>query len=561
MRKPVRSWMYVVASAAVAIAPVAATSGTVSQAATRMVAHTAAATSQHMHIDCSTAAAMCAEVANSDEVFGHYVGHDEPSLAFYSHKAGSGNHMTYNVTLPTEPSASNPNNVNKSFSFELSGADWFGMAMCDTQSWPEQLKTCTPDSDSNILNPSTSPRHAGTAFMEMQFYPPGWIQWPTWAKAVGASACDPHMWCAALNIDSLSLNPVTNQLNNPVCQAEAGVEYLNFAFITKNGKSTGPANPLQSTIGGTFTPSAAKDLFMNPGDHLKVAFGDTANGLKVTINDLTTGQSGSMTASKSNGFAMVKWDPNGTTCQAIPYNFHPMYSTSSTKTRVTWAAHSYNIAFDSEIGHFQFCTGPKAIPATEFGALPNGNPTVCPKGNFEGRGLNKEASDPTLDDAFCFPAKEAPLYKVAGCTFTNVGFDGASYQRLWADGNTTMHPTPFQFSSPTTNGQQYSQAVFEADLPAVEGTCDPVTGNGCTLTPQTDSGGPATFYPFFSDTKKGGGGCIWQFGNDIPGQISNFGQQSQWGTLFPLDYTNPGGSSSNFFEDFRNIMPNPCPQG
>ena len=140
MKKPVRSWMYVVAGAAVAIAPVAATSGTASQAATRMVTHTAAVKhanmNQHMHIDCSTAAAMCTEVANSDKVFGHYVGHDEPSLAFYSHKAGSGNNMSYNVTLPVEPPASNPNNVNKAFSFELSGADWFGMALCDTQSLP-----------------------------------------------------------------------------------------------------------------------------------------------------------------------------------------------------------------------------------------------------------------------------------------------------------------------------------------------------------------------------------------------------------------------------------------
>ena len=192
MKKPVRSWMYVAAAAAVAIAPVVATSGT-TQAATA-VTHAAVKhvnMNRHMHINCSTAAAMCAEVANSDEVFGHYVGHDEPSLAFYSHKAGSGNHMSYNVTLPVEPPASNPNNVNKAYSFELSGADWFGMAMCDTQSYPEQVKTCPPDSDSNILNPATSPRHAGTAFMEMQFYPPGWIQWPTWAKAVGASACDP----------------------------------------------------------------------------------------------------------------------------------------------------------------------------------------------------------------------------------------------------------------------------------------------------------------------------------------------------------------------------------
>ena len=250
MKKPVRSWMYVVAAGAVAIAPVVATSGT-TQAATHAV-HAAAThvnPSRHMHIDCAQAAAMCTEVAQSDDVFGHYVGHDEPSMLFYSNRPGSGNHMSYNVTLPKEPSASNPNQVNKSYSFELNGTDWFGMAMCDTQSFPEQVKTCPPDSDSNILSPSTSPKHVGQAFMEMQFYPPGWIQWPTWAKAVGASSCDPHKWCAAMNIDSLSLNPVTNKANNPGCLAKAGFEYLNFAFITKNGKSTGPANPLDSKIG------------------------------------------------------------------------------------------------------------------------------------------------------------------------------------------------------------------------------------------------------------------------------------------------------------------------
>jgi hypothetical protein len=560
MKKPVRSWMYVATAAAVAIAPVVATSGT-TQAATHAVTHAASGhvnMNKHMHIDCSTSAAMCAEVANSDEVFGHYVGHDEPSLAFYSHKPGSGNHMSYNITLPVDPSASNPNKVNKSYSFELSGADWFGMALCDTQSYPELLKTCTPDSDSNIVDPATSPRHAGQAFMELQFYPPGWIQWPTWAKAVGASSCDPHQWCAAMNIFGLSINPVTNQFQNPTCQAKAGLEYFNFAFVTKNGKSTGPANPLQSTIGGTFTPNPTKDLFMNPGDHLKLSLGDTANGLKATINDLSTGQSGSMTASKANGFAQIKFAPTGTSCTAIPYNFHPMYKTASTKTRVTWASHGFNIGFDSEIGHFQFCTGPKQIPATPFGFLPNGNPTVCPKGNNEGRGLNVQPADG--DDVFCFPAKEPPLFKVAGCTFTNSEFDGASYQRLWPNGNTSLHPTPFQFSSPVTGGQQYSQAVFEADLPAVEGTCDILTGNGCTLIPQTGSGAPATFYPFFSTTKKGGNGCVWQFGNDTPGEISNFNQNAQYGALTPFNYTNPGGSSSDVFQVFRNIIPNPCPQ-
>src|SRR5581483_9402535 len=116
--------------------------------------------------------------------------------------------------------------------------------------------------------------------------------------AVGASSCSPTQWCAALNIDSLALDPVTGKTLNQTCLSKVGEEYLNFAFITKNGHSTGPANPLQSTTAGTFTPNAKKDLFMNYGDHLRVRFGDTPNGLNVKIKDLTTGASGQMTASK-----------------------------------------------------------------------------------------------------------------------------------------------------------------------------------------------------------------------------------------------------------------------
>ena len=97
-----------------------------------------------------------------------------------------------------------------------------------------------------------------------------------------------------------------------------------------------------------------------------------------------------MTASAANGFAQIKYAPTGSSCTAIPYNFHAMYNRSTAKTRVTWAAGSYNVAIDTEIGHFQFCTGPKQIPATEFGLLPNGSPTSCPKGDIEGRGMNKQ---------------------------------------------------------------------------------------------------------------------------------------------------------------------------
>jgi hypothetical protein len=367
------------------------------------------------------------------------------------------------------------------------------------------------------------------------------------------------MWCAALNIDSLSLNPVTGQTNNPTCLAKVGEEYVNFAFVTKNGKSTGPANPLDATTGGTYTPSPA-DLFMNSGDHLSVAMTDTPNGLKVIIHDLTTGRSGSMTASKANGFGQVKFDPRGSSCTNIPYDFHPLYSTSSTQTRVTWAAGSYNIAFDTEIGHFQFCNGPYKIPATEFGIDSKGNPTVCPGDDTEGRGVNAEPAD--ADDIFCFPGSEAEVYKVSGCTYDNVpGFDGASYQRLWPDGNTREHPTAFQFSSPETGPNynvQYQHVAFESDLPVNEPGCDVDTGSGCTVVPLTDEGTPAAFYPFYTDTKTSSG-CVWQFGNDIPGEISDFGQDAQYGTLLQQSYTQTGGSSSDIYTVFRKILNgNPC---
>jgi hypothetical protein len=511
-----------------------------------------------MAINCAYASALCAEVANSDEVFGHYVGHDEPSALFYSNTPGSGNHARYDLTLPTDPSPSHPLADAKSYAFELSGADWFGMAICATQSFPEQVRTCPPDSDRNILSPAVSPKHVGEAYMELQFYPPGWVPWPTWAVAVGASACNPTKWCAAMNIFSLAINPVTGKTLNPTCLAKVGPEYVNFAFITRNGKAQAPPNPVDSTL-ATFTPSS-KELYMNSGDHIQLSLTDTSNGLKASLDDLSTGQTGSMTASAANGFAQVKFAPTGTSCTALPYNFHPMYSTSSPQTRVTWAAHSYNVAFDSEIGHFQFCTGPKKIPATPFGLTAKGTPTVCPKGDTQGRGPSAEPAD--SDDLFCFPGKEALVIHVSGCTFTNSGFDGVDYQRVWPNGNTADHPTPFRFTSPLTGRNYtvpYSRAGLEADLPAVEyPVCNVVTGAHCTHIPRTDDGQPAAFYPFYSTTKTATG-CQWQFGNNIPGQITNFGGSRQYGPLLALTYTTKGGGSQRLFEDFRNILsPNPC---
>src|SRR5690348_4938976 len=152
------------------------------------------AVSTHPHLDCSTNSSYCTDVFDSDQVFGHYVGHDEPAAAFYSDEPGSGNHVRWTMTLPSDPSSANPLTPGKAYNFELHPAFWFGMSMCDTQSYPEQLSTCTPDSDTNAVDPAFSAVKAGQAFLEMQFYPPGFVTWPN------GLSCDGTSWCAALNI-------------------------------------------------------------------------------------------------------------------------------------------------------------------------------------------------------------------------------------------------------------------------------------------------------------------------------------------------------------------------
>ena len=518
-----RSKLSIVFSLTALIAIVAALLATGALGGVLSSTHAAQATPSHAHINCAAGAVTCTEVYDSEAVFGNgvYVGHDEPSNLFYSSVPGSGNNMRYQLTLPKDPPPSAPLSPGKSFNFELHPAFWFGMAMCDTQSFPELLPNCKPDSDSNIVDPAVSPFHSGTAFMEMQFYPPGWV-----ADPFGIS-CDPTKWCAALNIDSLSQNSLTGQTLNAACAATTGVEYVNFAFITKNGKPqpNSPPNPVNSTL-NTFTPNPNADLFMNSGDKLALTMHDTAHGLQIVINDQTLGMSGSMTASAKNGFGQVLYAPSpSTACTNIPYDFHPMFSTSSEKTRVTWTAHSYNIAFSDEIGHFDLCTAVSG---------PGGNCT-----GLEGIANDQEPAD--VDDVDCFPASNSLLVQVTGCinpAAVAPGFDGTSYQNLWPDGNTKLRPTPIQFSSPLTGAGynvQYSRTAFEGDQPRIEapdfgGTCDRSTGAGCTIIPMTDDGAAAVFYPFFS-TRSVGGQCVWQIGNHIPGNLNDFGQDGQWGTL------------------------------
>src|SRR3954468_9576098 len=54
-------------------------------------------------IHCDDNAVSCAEADINIGYGGTYVGHDEPSLLFYSNTPGSGNSNKYSLTLPKDP--------------------------------------------------------------------------------------------------------------------------------------------------------------------------------------------------------------------------------------------------------------------------------------------------------------------------------------------------------------------------------------------------------------------------------------------------------------------------
>src|SRR3984885_2156812 len=318
---------------------------------------------------CQTQLSLCADAPPGTFGEDDYVGHDEPSVLFKSSVPGSGNDMTYTVTLPQDPkqfpTASGATGT--TWNFELRPTFWFGLTLCDTESAPEFTKTCNPDTDANDLvspnpnSPNYIGKHPGNAFMELQFYGPGYV------PQFEGFGCTAHQYCAAMTIDSLTLDQnhgsagTNGTPNNADCNdfVLGGEEPINWAYITKTGQSQAPANPLftgrlEAPNFAAVNPNLQKDLLMSPGDRIRIHMHDTPAGFRVDLSDLTTGQSGSMTASIANGFGHVLYQPNSATCHEAPYAFHPEYSTANPRGN-TWSIHTYNVAMSDEIGHFENC--------------------------------------------------------------------------------------------------------------------------------------------------------------------------------------------------------------
>jgi hypothetical protein len=410
--------------------------------------------------------AICAEVhlAQDDGRFednGFYVGHDEPTVQFYSSQAGSSTNLTYVQTLPRDPKAvPTVNGPRKDVThfFELMPTLWYSMALCDANSFPQL--PCAPDSDANA--PHGNYPGGGSALLELQFYPPGF------APFADALSCDNSHWCGALTIDSLECTAAGICNNN--C-----VEPINFAFVQTNGVPTGPPSPQRADL-NTVTPNQ-RTLLMNPGDKLKIHIFEnrTAGALETEVRDLTTGRTGFMLASAKNGFM----NTSIADCSGTPWNFRPLYSAAKTVNQGGWAAANINVAY--EVGHFTPCTRLRVFSPVRVGGFLDKSWNFC-SGPYENAGP-PDGSQPSAEpnDAPCFKAgsthgalNAAPSL-VTGCIGGDLDYDGTSY---WADWPRSLRPSMFPsaltIQQPTTvRAQAYPRIQFLTDNPATNIRCNP----------------------------------------------------------------------------------------
>jgi hypothetical protein len=453
---------------------------------------------------------------------GHYIGHDEPSLRFLSSRPGSGSNFTMTENLPTDPSAmptvKQPGH-DVTHWFELSVAPWISTTVCDPDSAP--LATCTPRSDANA--PRGSYLGGGAAFVELQFYPPGF------APAADATSCDGTHWCSALTIDSLECTGNGSGSCNPNC-----TEPVNFGFIQTNGVPTGPPSPQKSDL-ATVTPNA-RTLLMNAGDKVTVHLWDAkipgGHALEARETDHTTGRSGFMIASAKNGF--MNTDPF--TCAGTPFSFQPEYSSAGARNIIPWGIGPYMINTEYEIGHWEACTSVTGPASLTEGGVTDIYYKNCAS-PYEPAADSGGALEP--DDAPCYPKGDthgghAAADLATGCDvfFDAIGdldYDGQPYYPDWPRSLTAgVFPSPFRQQQPTASGHRYPQIQFMTDASATEfnTNCNLSTGAGCVLPPK----GPGHFYPFFTLAKVGGN-CVWEFGNMRSG--ATFGGDRQYGKVGP----------------------------
>jgi hypothetical protein len=474
---------------------------------------------------------------------GHYIGHDEPDATFESNAPGSGGAVDWTVTLGRDPVAAPGDAVpgkDVSHWFELSPAPWFSMSLCDPNSYPQT--PCTPNSDSNAPtcfgpNCTTANSGGGSAFLEMQLYP------PNQPPFIDNESCDSSHWCAALTIDSAECTAGFAQCNTN-CE-----EPLQFAFVQKDGIPTGAPAPQDATR-ATNIPNN-ETLLMNPGDTIRIHLFDApapggGKAVEVVINDLTQHTRGFMQGSAANGFQTTSMAD----CSGTPFNFQPEFNTAAPGNISSWTAIAADISTEFETGHFEPCTSlADQLSQNPFDPLdqsPNYN--TC-SGPYESAGPPDSSTPESGGDALCYLAGAThPGYNGPGTSTTpdlttgcqdnvfsigDLDFDGTPYWTEWPTGLfPNRYPGSFLEQFPTSNGHPYSKFFFQTDVALSESTCQGNTiGNGggtssgCTVPPP----GPGNFYPYWTELHVGNF-CALEFGNVSSALFrTDFGKDAEYG--------------------------------
>ena len=242
------------------------------------------------------------------------------------------------------------------FNFQDRIAFWFGMDLCDNQSAPEFTHDpCTPNSDTNIFD-GADPTQAR-------------LHRPSPGHGVPRAAVLSARVGALPERHQLRRTQVVRGDGDLQLQQRPEHRRRQQRRLPEHGRrragelrvhhqerhAAGTARARSSHARRRSRPTPPRTCSWARATRSTSRSTTPPTGSVTEIRDLTTGQSGSMTASVANGFAQVNYEPTASTCTQTPYAFHPMYSTSSEHTRVPWAAHSYNVAFSDEIGHFEYC--------------------------------------------------------------------------------------------------------------------------------------------------------------------------------------------------------------
>ena len=240
--------------------------------------------------------------------------HDEPAVQFCSTTPGSGNSARYNLALPRRPgdarrTARSPAPSGTSRPTSRRGSAW----SCATpRASPRRAGPASP-----IPTRTTSPRrrrrdHAGTAFMELQFYPPGYA---------------PH--------DLVRPGPLVRRADDDeppgqlrLLGAQQQVRRAAGVRVRDEERQADrPDGPRQRQHPDVHADAGRPaDEPRRPGPGV-----DARHARRLLRRDRRPDDRRDRDddAGAGNGWRHIVWDPKNFNCKGEPYSFHPMFDTAA----------------------------------------------------------------------------------------------------------------------------------------------------------------------------------------------------------------------------------------